>query len=190
MSPVRRGRPGPDAGVGERLEHADADRGRRVDFIGAGVSGETGGDGTLTLDTPEQSVRARPIGSAFPSTEARGNLLVTAADGRVAVVPLSPQRVTVPATPRAPRVADDYWPYLSTDRPLYLPSDTIHFWGIARARENPVRRTVTVQLTSPRTSATTTGRWSSRTWTWRPSPRHVHRRACVHGPLAGGISSR
>ena len=39
--------------------------GARVEFIGADVSGETGADGTLTLDTPEQSVQTRPIDSGY-----------------------------------------------------------------------------------------------------------------------------
>jgi hypothetical protein len=124
--------------------------GARVEFIGTDVSGETGGDGTLTLDTPEQSVQTRPIDSGYTSTEVRGNLLVTAPDGRVAVVPLSSIEGYYSGyyTRSGPYAGDDYWHYLSTDRPFYLPSDTIHFWGIARPRENPGSRTVTVQLTN------------------------------------------
>jgi len=127
--------------------------GARVEFIGADVSGETGGDGTLTLDTPEQSVQTRPIDSGYSgytSAEVRGNLLVTAPDGRVAVVPLSSTEGYYSGYYlRSGQVAaDDYWHYFSTDRPFYLPSDTVHFWGIARPRENPGSRTVTVQVTS------------------------------------------
>jgi hypothetical protein len=123
--------------------------GARVEFIGADVSGETGGDGTLTLDTPGQTVQTRPIDSGYTSTEVRGNMLVTAPDGRVAVVPLSATANYYGYYTRSGQVAgDDYWHYLSTERPIYLPSDTIHFWGIARPRENPGIRTVTVQLTS------------------------------------------
>lgn len=31
-----------------------------------------------------------------------------------------------------------YWHYLYTDRSLYRPTDSVHFWGIARPREGPV----------------------------------------------------
>ena len=124
--------------------------GARVEFIGSDVSGETGADGTITLDTPVQAVRTRATDSGYISTEARGNLLITAPDGRVAVVPLGSTEGNwsgsfMGSAPRYP--GDDYWHYLSTDRPLYLPSDTIRYWGIARAREDPVGRIVTVQLT-------------------------------------------
>ena len=127
--------------------------GARVEFIGADTSGETGGDGTVTLDTPLQSVHTRPTDSGrsgYASTEVRGNLLVTAPDGRVAVVPLSSTEGSFYGyhTFFGQYAGDDYWHYLSTDRPLYLPSDTIRFWGIARPRENPRSLIVTVQLTS------------------------------------------
>jgi len=127
--------------------------GARVGFIGAETSGETGADGTLTLETPVQSVQSRPIDSGYygrSGTDVSGSLLITAPDGRVAVVPLS---YTEPyfygyETFAGQYPGDDYWRYLSTDRPIYLPSDTIRFWGIARPRENPGSRTVTVRLTS------------------------------------------
>jgi len=124
--------------------------GARVEFIGADVSGETSGDGTLTLDTPDQSVQRRPIDSGYTSTEVRGNLLVTAPDGRVAVVPLSSIEGYYSGyySRYGQSARDDYWHYISTDRPFYLPSDTVRFWGIARPRENPGSRTVTIQLSS------------------------------------------
>ena len=31
----------------------------------------------------------------------------------------------------------DYWSYLSTDRSLYQPTDTVHFWGLLRRRDQP-----------------------------------------------------
>ncbi len=123
-----------------------------VEFIGAESSGQTGSDGTLTLDTPAESVQTRPIDgfSGGTNSEVRGSLLVTAPDGRVAVVPLGYTDgyfffgYSLPAQFNG----DAYWRHLSTDRPLYLPTDTLRFWGIARQRENPGPRTVTVQLRS------------------------------------------
>jgi hypothetical protein len=124
--------------------------GARVEFIGAGVSGKTGNDGTLTVDTPEQSVHTRPVASGYSETEVRGNLLVTAPDGRVAVVPLSSIEGYYSGyyARYGQYAGDDYWHYISTDRPYYLPSDTVRFWGIARPREDPSSRTVTVQISS------------------------------------------
>ena len=71
--------------------------GARVEFIGSDVSGETGVDGTITLDTPEQYVPTVPMDSGYTSTVARGNLLITAPDGRVAVVPLGRTEEACPA---------------------------------------------------------------------------------------------
>jgi hypothetical protein len=124
--------------------------GARVEFIGADISGETGRDGTLTLDTPAQAVGERSFGAGYTSLEVRGNLVVTAPDGRVAVVPLSSTEGYYSGyyTQSGQYAGDDYWNYLSIDRPFYLPSDTIHFWGIARPRENPGSQSVTVQLIS------------------------------------------
>jgi hypothetical protein len=122
--------------------------GARVEFIGADISGETGADGTLKLDTPPQSVQTTAIDSGYSTTNVRGNLLVTAPDGRVAVVPLSSTEGYYSGYYGSYGLtgADDYWRYVSTDRPLYLPTDTMHFWGVARPRENPGTRTVKAQL--------------------------------------------
>lgn len=41
----------------------------------------------------------------------------------------------------------DYWSYLSTDRGLYQPTDTVHFWGLLRRRDQPrPSETITAQL--------------------------------------------
>lgn len=127
--------------------------GARVKFIGEDASGETGADGTIALDTPAQSVRERRIDASYygySSMDVGGSLLVTAPDGRVAVVPLGYTEGYFYGYQMFPAQfgGDDYWRYLSTDRPIYQPSDTVRFWGIARPRENPGRRIVTVQLTS------------------------------------------
>ena len=42
---------------------------------------------------------------------------------------------------------EKYWSYLSTDRSLYLPNDTIRFWGVLKSRDNPkAAEKVTVRL--------------------------------------------
>lgn len=40
--------------------------------------------------------------------------------------------------------AADYWAYLSTDRSLYQPNDTIQFWGLLRHRDQPRTSTTIV----------------------------------------------
>ncbi len=69
------------------------------------------------------------------------DLLVTDASGRQMLVPLggnaSPDRSggfnIYPYTSGN----DLYWNYLYVDRPLYQPSDTIHFWGVLKSRDAP-----------------------------------------------------
>ncbi|MFH0828885.1 MAG: alpha-2-macroglobulin family protein [Candidatus Kerfeldbacteria bacterium] len=42
---------------------------------------------------------------------------------------------------------EKYWSYLSTDRSLYLPNDTIRFWGVLKRRDNPkTSEKVTIRL--------------------------------------------
>ena len=121
--------------------------GARVEFLGTDAAGETGADGTATIDTPEELIQSETSDFGYITTETRGHLLVTAPDGRVAVVPLSSTEGYYSGYyPRSEYGGEDYWHYLSTDRPLYLPSDTIRFWGIARPREDVESEAVTVEL--------------------------------------------
>lgn len=128
--------------------------GATVEFIGADSAGVTASDGTLALDTPAESVEMQPPNDnryyGGSTSEVRGSLLVTAPDGRVALVPLgyTDGYLYGYESPPVQVAGDDYWRHLSTDRPLYLPTDTIRFWGIARHRETPGTRAVTVQLRS------------------------------------------
>lgn len=42
--------------------------------------------------------------------------------------------------------SDNYWSTLSTDRPIYLPTDTVNFWGIAKQKTNHMPEELTVEL--------------------------------------------
>jgi len=46
------------------------------------------------------------------------------------------------------RVTDKYWSYLYLDRPVYLPNDTVRFWGLLRDRDDINKsQKITVSLT-------------------------------------------
>lgn len=87
-------------------------------------------DGVARIQTPAQ------FQADDATTTARDYYTISAKDGRTIVVPLSRDvyfggmgmmwgwRSTNP----------DYWSYLSTDRTLYRPDDTLNVWGVARLR--------------------------------------------------------
>ena len=126
--------------------------GARVEFLGTGVSMETDAEGIARVTTPDALVSRELTDDSYVRTETVGNILVSAPDGRAAIIPL------------AGVVGDysyyyyygygyssshnEYWHYLSMDRPLYRPSDSVRFWGVARPREGvPSAETVTVRMT-------------------------------------------
>jgi hypothetical protein len=118
--------------------------GASLEFLGTGVETSTDDEGIARFDTPPEIVRARPPSSdyyeaAYEYLETSGNLLVTAPDGRKALAPLSNvsgygSRGYYSYGGYFPS-GSLYWHHISTDRPLYLPTDTVRFWGLARHRE-------------------------------------------------------
>jgi hypothetical protein len=126
--------------------------GARLEITGTDASADTDADGAAVLDTPAGVVSVEPSGFGYSYKQTNGNLMVTAPDGRSAVVPLTAGiKGYVYGGYYASgytTAGDDYWHYISSDRPLYLPTDTIRFWGVARQRENPQPKPLTVELTS------------------------------------------
>src|SRR2546428_7349904 len=85
-----------------------------------GVDVVTGPDGIAVF--PTQTIRQR-----------RGvETVAKTADGREAVISVSAGPGDTAGLKNRPEV---YWRYLYADRPVYRPSDTISFWGIALPRE-------------------------------------------------------
>lgn len=126
-------------------------QGARVEYLGTNAEAETDDEGIAFFDTPAELLSSDSAGYGYNYTETSGTLLVTAPDGRIAVVPLF-GALTGGATggyygSGYTPAGHDYWHYISRDRPLYLPSDTVRFWGIAQRRENPLSsETLTVEL--------------------------------------------
>ncbi len=70
-------------------------------------------------------------------------LIARAPGGAEAVLDLSPS--WNPYTSQL-RLVDDYWTYLYTDRPLYLPHDEVCFWGVLEPRERGVAEMPVVRV--------------------------------------------
>ena len=112
-----------------------------VRAVDTDFSTTTGPDGVAFFDTPADLVRLQPSPFGYTTTETVGNLIVTARDGRSAVVPLADiftgfrffgfREFAFTGDPGL------YWRFLYTDRHLYRPTDTVHFWGLVRQRESP-----------------------------------------------------
>lgn len=96
--------------------------------------GRTSADGLLNVATPI-ALRVRsadPYGAPDPQF-----LTVHASDNRVSIVDLGARPGDrYPAEDRDTAVTDPWWDFLSTDRATYRPTDTIHAWGMVRARSN------------------------------------------------------
>jgi hypothetical protein len=127
-------------------------RGARVHGVGATLDVTTGDDGVAFFDTPQDLVQLEPSQFGYSTASVVGNLVVEAPDGRSAVVPLGSifagfryygyRAYGYVGNPSF------YWRFLYTDRHLYRLTDTVHFWGLVRARENPPSsQEVTVRIT-------------------------------------------
>jgi len=112
-----------------------------VRAVGSDFSTTTGPDGIAFFDTPTDLIRLKSSPYGYTFTEAVGNLMVTAPDGRTAVVPLADifsgyqyfglRDYIFSGDPSL------YWRFLYTDRHLYRPTDIVNFWGLVRLREKP-----------------------------------------------------
>ncbi len=124
-----------DAASGTPIESAT------VRLAGADFIASTGSEGAAFFDTPQDLIRLEQSPFGYTTSEAVGNLIVTAPDGRTAVVPLADifsgflyfgyKEYGFWGDPGL------YWRFLYTDRHLYRPTDTVHFWGLARHRADP-----------------------------------------------------
>lgn len=131
----------PVAGAEIRVAGADA------------AAGTTGDDGVAFVDTPAGVVRDVPAGWPPGATvpAATGTLVVTAG-GADAVVPLADAFQNAQHTAGMQEFAERgdatrYWRYVYSDRWLYRPTDTVHFWGVVRHRDAPpAARTLTVDI--------------------------------------------
>lgn len=116
------------------------------------AAARTTADGTASFPTPETLV-ASHADERGNAAEVVGDLIVTAPDGRIAVVPLADRFAGLDAQDfRDYTFSGDpspYWRFLYVDRGLYRLSDTIRFWGLVRARDGAARmKDVTLEMVS------------------------------------------
>ncbi len=118
---------------------------------GSQLGATTGADGVAFFDTPQGFVELQPSEFGYRLQRPASDLVVRAPDGRMAVVPLGNvfngyryfgfREYGFFGDPGL------YWRYVYTDRHLYLPTDTVHIWGLVRPREGAVgERDLTVRI--------------------------------------------
>lgn len=104
--------------------------GAKVALVNTNFTQSTGNDGTAYFDTPSQILE-----------EETPHYFRAESQGRVVILPVTP------IGPNALPISNLYWKYLYTDRTLYLPTDTVKFWGLVQKRENHQSQTLTATLT-------------------------------------------
>jgi hypothetical protein len=118
---------------------------------GTPLGGTTDAEGVAFFAPPKDFVDLEASLFGYQTEQPTSDIIVRARDGRMAVVPLGNvfdgyryfgyREYPYPGDPSA------YWRYAYTDRHLYLPTDTVHFWGIVRPREgNASERDLNVRI--------------------------------------------
>jgi len=97
--------------------------GAKVDF--AGKVQETGSDGVAYFDTPESQLG-----------DERSLVAVSSGNNSLFLPPGSANNNYYSNYQKTRRISDKYWSYFYSDRPTYLPTDTLKFWGLLRDRDN------------------------------------------------------
>jgi alpha-2-macroglobulin len=110
--------------------------GATVSFMGNKCT--TSATGVCTMDTPPAFLQDNnPPQDIIITTPEEALVLVTGYNGQFAY-----QRHFYFGS----YASDQYWSYLYTDRPIYQTSDTIQFYGLAKARQQGVDGPITVSL--------------------------------------------
>jgi len=104
--------------------------GAKISLVDTGFTQSTTNEGAVLFETPSQILK-----------EETPHYFRAEFQGKVVILPVTP------IGPNATPTSSLYWKYLYTDRTLYLPTDTIKFWGLIQKRENHQQQTLTATLT-------------------------------------------
>ncbi|HCQ31256.1 TPA: hypothetical protein DIU27_02650 [Candidatus Collierbacteria bacterium] len=91
----------------------------------AGKLQETGSDGVAYFDTPESQLNGEQT-----------MITVSSGENSIILPPANSNNYYSSTYQKAKRLSDKYWSYFYSDRPTYLPTDIIRFWGLLRDRDN------------------------------------------------------
>jgi len=91
--------------------------------------GKTGSDGVAQFDTPE-SLISKPTENYYAYWNEPPYFYVIKAQGKELAIPIESRYGSFYKI----RKSDEWWDFLSLDKTIYLPDDTIKFWGIVKQR--------------------------------------------------------
>ncbi|MCL5411573.1 MAG: Ig-like domain-containing protein [Patescibacteria group bacterium] len=106
--------------------------GARIELIDGNLTQTTNDSGTAFFETPKELL----------DSDTRRYFKVTSPGGKTAVVPVAASDQYYYGyysgyLNHKTNVSDQYWIYLYFDRPLYLPTDSVAFWGVVKDRDHP-----------------------------------------------------
>lgn len=108
--------------------------GASIALRNSSVTAQTNEEGIATFTTPDD-VRQNQTGVVFATVRANNKDTVILAKGNSSYWyrgwSMYGDSLKLTYAP------EKFWSYLSTDRGLYLPNDTIRFWGVVKRRDNP-----------------------------------------------------
>lgn len=99
-----------------------------VELIGTNTKSTTGTDGSAYFDTPEIL--------KDKESEIDHYLKVSDQGGKSILVPIELGGYYARYNEGRTMPSDNYWSYLYADKPVYLPTDKVNFWGVIRNRDN------------------------------------------------------
>lgn len=117
------------------LQAGKAVNGAEVEVRGTGTKAASNTDGIATFTTPD-GLRQNQSGIVFATVKADGKESLMLINGNRSYG-YGGYRMEFGDALRLAYASDKYWSYLSTDRDLYLPNDTVRFWGVLKRRDGP-----------------------------------------------------
>ncbi len=117
------------------LDQGSPVNGAEITLRGTSTKLQTNQDGTATFTTPD-GLRQNRSGIVFATVRANSQDTVILINGNRYYGFYGYGYGYMDIAGLAP-ASDKFWSYLSTDRDIYQPNDTVRFWGILKRRDNP-----------------------------------------------------
>ena len=115
----------------QNIKNKTAQKDAQVSIVGKDVSASTNEQGIATLGTPPCAFSEDYYSyqRAFVKVQSGADNILMSVDRSCGRTSFSRKNDFYGTSPQ-------YWSLLTTDRPIYLPTDSIYFWGLAKKKSN------------------------------------------------------